>query len=91
MDSAMNSSTVRVDLNARGVWTIELPEGREPIACETFDDAQRVGYLCASRRQPCELVVHDAYHRVIYRRLLSSDPVISSPTRSPDAGDQTKP
>jgi hypothetical protein len=70
---AMSVSTVRVELNARGGWTIDLPDEPDPVVCETFKDAQRVAYLCAAQRDPCELVVHDAYHRVLYRTLVSRE------------------
>ena len=50
---------VRVDRNGRGEW------GREPVTCETLDDARRVAYLCAAHRRPCEPIVCDAYHRVL--------------------------
>lgn len=69
----MSPGKVQVDINARGGWMIELPDQHDPIVCETFKDAQRLAYLCAERYEPCELLVHDAYHRVLYRTLVSRD------------------
>jgi hypothetical protein len=63
--------TVCVDRNQRGDWEFGLPDEAERITCETLDEARRVAYLCA-RRQPCEFVVRDAYHRVLYRELLDN-------------------
>ena len=57
--------TVRVDLNTHGEWEIELSDQSEPVTCETLEDAQRVAYLCAADMSPCELIVCDAYHRVV--------------------------
>jgi hypothetical protein len=49
---------VRVHLNPHGEWEIELPDQSEPLTCETLEDAQRVAYLCAAHRSPCELIVN---------------------------------
>jgi hypothetical protein len=68
----VSGRTVRVDVNPRGVWEIALPGAPEKVSCETLEEAQRVGYLCAVHRQPCELVVHDAYHRVLRRELIDA-------------------
>jgi hypothetical protein len=54
-----------VDRNGHGEWEVALPDQREPVTCETLDDARRIAYLCAAHRHPCELVVRDAYHRVL--------------------------
>jgi hypothetical protein len=57
--------TVRVEHNGHGAWEIALPDQREPVTCATLEDARRIAYLCAAHRHPCELVVRDAYHRVL--------------------------
>jgi hypothetical protein len=44
-----------------------LPDGRSCIVCDTLDDARRQAQLYADRRHPCEVVIRDAYHRVIDR------------------------
>jgi hypothetical protein len=45
----------------------------DPAAtCETLDEARRVAYRQAAECLPCELVVHDAYHRVIVDEQLSA-------------------
>ena len=62
---------VRVDLDTHGEWEIELPDQSEPVTCETLEDAQRVAYLYAARRSPCELIVRDAYHRVVRREVIN--------------------
>jgi len=66
-------ATVNVDCTARGAWEVELPDRREHVKCETLDDAKRVAYLSATRRHPCELIVRDAYHRVLHRELIDGD------------------
>ena len=68
-----NPTTVNVDCTARGVWEVELPDRAEHVRCETLDDAMRVAYLCAAHRHPCELIVRDAYHRVLHRELIGGD------------------
>lgn len=59
------SVTVCVDRNDHGDWQVALPDQLEPVTCESLDDARRIAYLCAAQRHPCELVVRDAYHRVV--------------------------
>jgi hypothetical protein len=63
--------TVRVDLNGRGAWEVAMPGKREPVTCETLDDARRVAYLCVAHMRPCELIVCDAYHRVVHREFIN--------------------
>lgn len=62
--------TVRVQPDRRGRWEVMVPERRERVACETLDDATRVAYEYAGRRSPCELVVRDAYYRVLRSEII---------------------
>ena len=66
-----SSVTVRVDLNGHGGWDVALPDDSEPVTCETLEQARRVAYENAANRNPCELIVCDAYHRVLHRELVS--------------------
>jgi hypothetical protein len=61
---------VWVDRDCRGSWEVVLPDGRAGVACETLDDARRLAFLYAARILPCELVVRDAYHRVIDHEMI---------------------
>ena len=69
----MSASTVRVDLNRRGGWQIALPGEHDRVTCETLDEARRMAYLCTTHRHPCELVVCDAYHRVLSREFIDGE------------------
>ena len=40
------------DRTRRGDWEVDLAD--PTVVCETFDDAKRVGRLCAAQRHPCE-------------------------------------
>lgn len=73
---------VRVEHDGRGAWSGAMPGDGDPVTCDTFDDARRVAYLCAARKRPCELIVHDAYHRVLHRELINGhrNPRPSPPT-----------
>jgi hypothetical protein len=62
--------TVTVDLSPRGAWEVRLPGDGKPLTCPTLDDAVRVGYRYAADGAGCELIVHDAYHRVLHRELV---------------------
>jgi hypothetical protein len=63
--SANPQSTVRVDLHINGKWKVAVSQRNEPIVCATLAEARRRGFLAAAERSPCELVVRDAYHRVL--------------------------
>jgi hypothetical protein len=63
--------TVRVDHEMRGSWEVGLPDQPSPVRCRTLEEARRVAYRAAAGRQPCELVICDAYHRVAHRELVA--------------------
>jgi hypothetical protein len=63
---------VRVDLNRRGDWDIEISDHDSRMTCETLEEAERVAHICAAYKQPCELVVCDAYHRVLHHKLIDT-------------------
>lgn len=63
--------TVRVLLNARAQWEVLLPNRRRPLRCRDLDEAERVAYVFAEGSRPCEVLVHDAYHRVVRRDLIN--------------------
>lgn len=65
----MNPTTVRVDISARGAWEVALSDRRDHVRCETLEEASRVAYRFAMDQRPCELIVCDAYHRVLQREL----------------------
>jgi hypothetical protein len=65
---------VNVDPTAKGMWEVVVPGRGDRIVCATLQEAVRAGQRYAARRQPCELVVHDAYHRVVRRELSSPSP-----------------
>lgn len=61
---------VRIMLSPRGRWSVDL-DGREcAVSYETLEGARRVAYLHAARRRPSELIIHDAYHRVVEREFI---------------------
>ena len=66
----MNLTTVRVDISKRGAWEVALSDPGERVTCETLEEASRVAYRCAADRRPSELIVCDAYHRVVHRELI---------------------
>jgi len=61
---------VLVDRDWHGDWEVSLPDGRTCVTCETLDDARRLAYLHAARILPCELVIRDAYHRVVDHEII---------------------
>lgn len=63
---------VRVEHDGRGGWQVALPN-RDRITCRTLDQARREAHVFAERTELCELIVHDAYHRVLSRELVNPD------------------
>jgi hypothetical protein len=70
--SRSSPRTVRVDLNRHGAWEITLPAQLDPINCESLYEAGRTAYRFAAHWHPCEVVMCDAYHRVMHRQLIDS-------------------
>lgn len=68
--SGCESVTIHVDRGRRGDWQVEMPDHHERVSCETLGEAQRIAYLHAAQRQPCQLVIRDAYHRVVRREYI---------------------
>ena len=66
----MNRARVRVDLSPRGAWEVVLPERVDRLRCKTLEEASRIAHRLAAARRPCELIVHDAYHRVVEHELI---------------------
>lgn len=62
--------TVQVRHTLRGRWEVVVSDARRGIMCETLEDARRIAYLAVAHTRPCELIVRDAYHRVIQRELI---------------------
>ena len=62
--------TVRVRCNPRGGWEVVMSDVQWGVICETLEDARRVAYLSVARTRRCELIVTDAYHRVVRHELI---------------------
>jgi hypothetical protein len=66
----------RIDVHAdhRGGWEVSVP-GRPAahVRCDSLDEAERVARRYARRKQPCDIVVHDAYEHVLRRELVAPD------------------
>ena len=76
--------TVRVLRGARGQWEVVLPDRGRRLMCRDLEEAQQFAYVVAERSRPCEVVVHDAYHRVVRRDLINGHraPGDAAPGRS---------
>jgi len=53
------------------VWEVLLPGETEWITCETLSAAKRIASGWAQANPPSELIVRDAYHRVVLRKSFS--------------------
>jgi len=86
-DAALDPLRVRVNLTGRG-WEITLPDQPESMTCETLDDAARIAYGCAAVSRPCEVIVQDGYHRILYHELIDDrgEPRDTRPQRAPKPG-----
>ncbi|MCA1690191.1 MAG: DUF2188 domain-containing protein [Actinobacteria bacterium] len=71
MNQAETTMVVRVDIDPRGGWQVRLP-GQRPIRCATREEAERAARRgCAEARRASEILVRDAYGRVMDRRTLA--------------------
>lgn len=77
------SLTVEVDCGRRGDWTVTLPDHRAHLTYPTLDQALRAAQEHAALNRPVELIVRDAYHRVLHRELIGreDDAAIRTVTR----------
>ena len=65
--------TIRIDTDGHWRWDVALPDPAGHLTCDTIEDARRLAYRrAAERTRPCELLVRDAYHRVISRELIGA-------------------
>jgi hypothetical protein len=69
----VSHSTVCVDLSGGGDWEVTLPGKHDGVTFETLDEAQRLAFLYAADRRPCELVVRDAYRWVLHREFIAGE------------------
>lgn len=69
-DAAKTPDTVRIERDSRGGWQVELPGSPKPAPCETLEEARRVAHLSAAHGRASELIVRDAYHRVLQREVI---------------------
>jgi hypothetical protein len=63
---------VRVNVSRRGGWQVALPDRQERVTCQTLEEARRLAMRSAEAAHPCELVVCDAYHRVLDRQFIDA-------------------
>jgi len=64
------SGKPRDDGSPRGRWEVITADGRGRISCETLEDARRIAYLAVAHGKNCELIVRDAYNRIIEHELI---------------------
>jgi hypothetical protein len=79
--SATGSPRVEVDCGPRGGWTVTWPGHSSNATYRTLNQALRAARTRASVApfsDPVQLIVRDAYHRVVHREVMDSDhdPVI---------------
>ncbi len=60
--------TVQVRRTAAGAWEVLFPDETDSAICETLSAARRVARRWAQDNPPSELIIRDAYHRVVLRR-----------------------
>jgi hypothetical protein len=67
------SSTVQVDCDVLGRWHVIPSADKDECLCATFAEASDFAVRWAGEHRPCELIVRDAYHRVVRREVLDED------------------
>ena len=83
LSARSGQATVCVGQSVRGRWKVVAPGRARPITCETLEDAERVAYLSLARTHARELIVRDAYHRVLHHELIVAGRAAPVSSRSP--------
>jgi hypothetical protein len=65
-------TAIYVDLSG-GMWRVTIPGMPEGQRCANLRDARTVAYAWAIEHRPCQLVVRDAYHRVLADEVLERE------------------
>ncbi|HET9102438.1 MAG TPA: DUF2188 domain-containing protein [Solirubrobacteraceae bacterium] len=65
--SEQTTATITVDRDHRGAWTVERLDTEDRERCATLADALNAARRRAHDCAPAEVLVHDAYHRVVVR------------------------
>jgi hypothetical protein len=84
-------TTVRVDPGPAGYWLITVPGQPRMIASETLSDAIRQARRIAETTGGCQLIVRNAYHRVIDREFVGDEPTVASPNAALHYDQRTRP
>jgi hypothetical protein len=72
----MSYRSVIVNPDRRGGWEVADIERRVRIPCKTLLDAREEAFRRAIDESPCDVVVHDAYHRVVEHTVVGRTPEI---------------
>jgi hypothetical protein len=68
--TASRTPTNRASASSPTIDNPDIEDQDSRVSCDTPEEAERVAHICAAYRQPCELVVCEAYHRVLHRELI---------------------
>jgi hypothetical protein len=74
---------VRVQHHPRGRWEVLTPGRPGRISCETLEDARRIAYLPVAHGHHCELIIRDAYNRVMEHELIDGHDGAPTNSQSP--------
>jgi hypothetical protein len=66
----MSPTLIEIHRRRGDEWEVTIPSRQQRVICPTFQEAARRGYQLAAKEAECEVVVHDAYHRVVRRERL---------------------
>ena len=66
---------VKVDVtpNLRGGWDVRFSGLRPRQRCDSLAAAVHLAHVSAEEFHPCEVVIHDAYHRVVSREFIDGE------------------
>lgn len=73
----LGAQTVQVLRTPAGGWEVLLPDGTGLTTCDTLSAARRIGRRWAEANPPSELIILDAYHRVVMRRSFGGSDAVS--------------
>ncbi len=66
----MTTTLIQIQRRRGNEWEVSIPSRQQQVICQSFQEASRRGYQLAATEPECDMVVHDAYHRVVRREHL---------------------
>ena len=69
----MSATLIQIQRRRGNEWEVSIPSRHHRVICNSFQEAAKRGYQLAASEAECDVVLHDAYHRVVRRERVRGD------------------